>query len=119
MSTTDINTGSAPAVNAGVCDQRHSFGEFGWVKLTQTQYDQLESKMGPEELNRCITYVDELAQSTGNRSRWKDWYLILRRCHEKGWHESGVRSTKQDIPKGASGVLGEAELEAIARVLKD
>ena len=115
--STSIDTGSAPAQAAGVCGEKHSFGEFGWVKLTDEQYDKLSKQLGYDELQRCITYVDEAAQSTGNRNRWKDWYLIIRRCHENRWYENRHFSTKPEIPKGASGILGEAELEAIQRVL--
>ena len=117
MSTT-IDTGSAPAETAGVCPEKSSYGEFGWVKLTEEQYRKLKDTLGPEELHRCITYVDEAAQSNGNRNRWKDWYLILRRCHENRWHETKSPHRKAEIPKGASGFLGEAELEAIARVMQ-
>lgn len=117
ISTTD--TGSAPAISAGVCGEKNSFGEFGWVKLTARQYDKLMNQWGYDELHRCITYVDEAAQSTGNRNRWKDWYLVVRRCHENRWYETRRSSTKEEIPKGASGTLGEAELEAIARVLRE
>lgn len=117
--TMSIDTGSAPAMGAGVCCETQSFGEFGWVKLTAAQYERLKDRLGYEELNRCITYVDEAAQSTGNRNRWKDWYLVLRRCHENQWYEKRHFSTKQDIPKGASGILGDAELEAIQRVLRE
>ena len=117
--STSINTGSAPAVAAGVCGEKNSFGEFGWIKLTDAQYEKLITMMGEEELNRCIVYIDELAQSTGNRSRWKDWYLILRRCHEKRWHETGYRTAKQEIPKGASGILGSIELDAIQKLMAE
>ena len=114
-----IDTGSAPAPGAGVCCDTQSFGEFGWVKLTPEQYEKLRDQLGYEELRRCITYVDEAAQSTGNRNRWKDWYLIVRRCHENQWYQNRPFSTQKDIPQGASGVLGEAELEAIRRVLAE
>ncbi len=121
MSYTNANTdtGSAPAcVEAGVSVAKYSFGEFGWVKLTRSQYEDLERRMGATELRKCITYIDESAQTTGNRNRWKDWYLLLRRCHEQRWYE--IRgSRKNDIPTGASGELGEAELEAIRRVLSE
>ena len=117
--STSTDTGSAPVASTGVCGEKHSFGEFGWVKLTDQQYEMLKDRLGYEELERCITYVDEAAQSTGNRNRWKDWYLIIRRCHENRWYETRHSSTRDEIPKGASGHLGEAELEAIARVLRD
>ena len=35
--STSIDTGSAPAQAAGVCGDKNSFGEFGWVKLTDKQ----------------------------------------------------------------------------------
>lgn len=119
MSRSDTDTGSAPACEeAGMSVEKKSYGEFGWVRLTDGQYADLESRMGAAELHRCITYVDEQAQTTGNRNRWKDWHLLLRRCHQDRWHE--IRSGgKQQIPTGASGELGEAELEAIRRVLTE
>lgn len=113
------DTGSAPAQDAGVCCEAQSFGEFGWIQLTAKQYETLREQLGYDELQRCITYVDEAAQSTGNRNRWKDWYLILRRCHENHWYETRRMNTKPEIPKGASGTFGAAELEAIQRVLRE
>ena len=98
-----------------VCQK--AYGEFGWVRLTQEQYLQLQGMMGAAELDRCITYIDRAAQTTNNRNHWQDWALVLRRCHESRWHEAACPS--DPIPKGASGVLGEAELEAIRRVMAD
>lgn len=118
--STSTDRGSAPARGgAGVCGEKKSFGEFGWVRLTDGQYEKLAAWMGYEELNRCITYIDELAQSTGNRRGWKDWYLILRRCYDKRWYETGCRNPKPEIPKGASGVLGPIELAAIQKLMAE
>jgi hypothetical protein len=97
-----------------VCKQ--AYGEFGWVCLTGEQYQDLEALMGAQELARCIAYIDRSAQSTNNRNQWQDWSLILRRCYEGRWHDTG--RTVEPIPKGASGVFGPAELEAIQRVLQ-
>lgn len=118
-SITDRYTRSAPSRpvgQEGVCVEKQAFGEFGWVKLKPEQYRKLVAQWGPEEVERCITYVDEAAQSTNNKNRWKDWYLILRRCHRDQWH---TEEKKSPIPQGASGILGEAELEAIQRVLQE
>ena len=117
--STSTDRGSAPAAGAGVCEEKKSFGEFGWVRLTDGQYEKLADLMGYEELNRCITHIDELAQSTGNRRGWKDWYLLLRRCHNHRWHETGCRNQKPEIPKGASGVLGAIELAAIQKLMEE
>lgn len=65
--------------------ERHKHGDYGWVRLTDAQYDALLADMGEEELTRCITYIDESAQATGNKNKWKDWNLVLRKCHREQW----------------------------------
>lgn len=95
------------------------FGQYGWVQLTQDEHHQLELMMGPDVLGKCIRYIDQSAQSTGNRNKWQDWFIVLRRCYEGHWYEPKGRSapTYDAIPTGASGELGEAELEAIRAVM--
>ena len=60
-------------------------GEYGWVKLTDAQYEKLLADLGQEELDRCIRYVDESAQKTRNKNKWSDWNLVIRSCHRDGW----------------------------------
>ena len=73
--------GGSPAPKA----KAHKHGANGWVLLTDEQYARLAEELGAEELARCIAYIDEQAQSTGNKNRWKDWNLVLRRCSREGW----------------------------------
>ena len=117
---TGTKSGSAPA-GAGICAREKAYGEYGWVKLTDQQYHSLQSQMGDVVLGKCIHYIDRSAQSTGNGHRWKDWHLMLRRCYEEGWYLPTDRKAthRKTVPQGASGELGEAELEAIRRVLAE
>lgn len=71
---------------------RHKHGANGWVRLTDEQYIRLLKEFGPAELERCITYVDESAQITKNKNGWKDWNLVIRKCHREKW---GVKPQKQ------------------------
>lgn len=64
---------------------RKEFSRYGWVKLTQEEYDRLVADFGEAEAKRCIDYIDEAAQSTRNKNRWRDWNLVVRRCHRDGW----------------------------------
>lgn len=64
------------------------YGQYGWVVLSDQNYEQLMNEMGDAELQACITYIDESAQSTGNRKNWLDWCAVLRRCHQRQWHKS-------------------------------
>lgn len=71
---------------------RTSYGEYGWVKLSEEEYTRLINEYGEAEVQRAITYVDESAQSNGNKNRWKDWNLVLRKCIRNGWGKSGVNN---------------------------
>ena len=77
----------------------HACGEYGWVKLTDEQYTKLEQDLGEEELLRCIRYVDESAQQTGNKNKWKDWNLVIRKCSRDGWGKTNTQTAPAQ-PKG-------------------
>lgn len=98
QSITESITADKPPAPAKVT--RKSYGEFGWVKITDDEYNRLLNDLGEAEAKRCISYVDESAQATGNKNKWRDWNLVVRKCHKQGWglnqqqknvgYESGV-----------------------------
>lgn len=71
----------------------HKHGAYGWIQLTEAQYHQLLNDLGKPELDRCINYIDESAQATSNKNGWKDWNIVLQRCHKGGW---GVNQQRGD-----------------------
>lgn len=83
---------------------KHKHGTYGWVLLTEDEYDRLVSDLGAAEAKRCINYVDEAAEQTGNKNKWKNWYLTVRKCHRDGW---GARNTKNDTGFATSNPFAE------------
>ena len=77
---------------------RKKYGSFGWVRLTGEEYVKLVADFGEAEALRCITYVDESAQSTGNKNKWRDWNLVIRKCHRDGWGLSQNSNTRGSTP---------------------
>ena len=77
---------------------RESFGEYGWVKLTEEEHNRLINEYGLSEVQRAISYIDESAQSTGNKNKWKDWNLVVRKCIRDGW---GKRQQPQQSTGGS------------------
>ena len=75
---------------------RSQFGEYGWVKLTDDQYNKLLSYMGQSELDRCIQYIDESAEQTGNKNKWKNWYVVIRKCYREAWGKK--KSQENNVP---------------------
>jgi len=78
---------------------RRKRGEYGWVKLTDEEFERLRHELGDEELQRCIAYIDESAQATGNKNKWKDWNLVIRKCNRDSWglsRRQAPRSSTED-----------------------
>lgn len=72
------------------------YGEFGWIRLTVEQYEKLLADLGEAELARCIQYIDEAAQQTGNKNKWKDWNLVLRKCSRERWGVKNSAAVEED-----------------------
>lgn len=77
---------------------RKKYGSFGWVRLTGEEYARLVTDLGEAEALRCIAYVDEAAQSTGNKNKWRDWNLVVRKCHRDEWGLSKAANTRGSTP---------------------
>ena len=81
---------------------RTARSRYGWIRLSDEEYHRLLNDLGPEEAARCIAYVDESAQATGNKNKWRDWNLVLRRCHRDRWG-LGRAADKPQAVKTAAG----------------
>lgn len=88
---------------------RKKYGPFGWVRLTEEEYLRLVADLGEQEAKRCMDYVDEAAQSTGNKNRWKDWNLVVRKCHRDGWGLSKSTPARGGTPLPDYSLNGGAE----------
>lgn len=78
---------------------RTAYGEYGWVKLSEEEHTHLINKYGETEVQRAIDYVDELAQSNGNKYKWKDWNLVVRKCIRDGWGANGGKNGTHDVQR--------------------
>lgn len=76
-------------------------------------------ELGFDEESIGLAY-ERTCLNTGGLN-WAYMNTILQRWHEKGLHDiQSIRSGDQKpVPKGASGQLGEAELEAIQKLMRE
>ena len=90
------------------------------LTAAEERYAQSWLDMGTDEEMISMAY-ERTCLNTGGLN-WVYMNKILQRWHEQGFHTAeDVRSGDQKggMPKGASGQLGAAELEAIQRVLRE
>ena len=99
---------------APTSEVRKSYGTYGWVKLTDGEYHRLLNDLGEAEVKRCIAYIDESAQTTNNKNKWRDWNLVIRKCHRDGW---GLQA-KQSVQQTGRRELDSDEMEAIKKLLE-
>ena len=65
---------------------KHKYGEYGCVLLTTSQYDKLVSDYGDKNyIDKVINRVDELCKMTGNKYKWKDFNLVIRKVIRENW----------------------------------
>lgn len=66
-------------------DVRHKHGTYGWVKLSKSEHKHLISDYGEKVALFYINLVDEKAQQTGNKNKWRDWNLVVRKAIREKW----------------------------------
>lgn len=90
-----------------------------YLTAAEERYAQSWLEMGFEDDVITMAY-ERTCLNTGGLS-WAYMNKILTRWHAAGLHTGAqVRAgDKKDIPKGASGQLGDAEMEAIQRILRE
>ena len=104
------NNVTGAAAPAPVMPAKKAYGQYGWVKLSDAEYGRLAKEFGDAELKRCIQYIDESAQTTGNKNRWKDWNLVVRKCHREQWgvHRGGSQAAGQR-PSASAGAVNDLQ----------
>lgn len=90
--------GAAAPTRTAAKEKRHKHGKYGWVLLTDEEYKRLVADLGEAETARCIAYVDEAAQSTGNKNGWKDWNLTVRKCSRDNWGKQQSSFKSRNAP---------------------
>jgi len=87
-----------PSPNA----EKKKYGAYGWVRLSDTEYNRLVSEYGDKTVLHYIKVVDEKAQQTGNKNKWKDWNLTVRNAIKQKWGTSTTNGAASPAGQGAS-----------------
>lgn len=62
-----------------------SYGEYKWVKLTDSELEKLIEKYGAELTAKAIEFVDLQAEKTKNRNGWKSWSAVIHNAIRNNW----------------------------------
>lgn len=65
------------------------YGEYKWIALKESQYNKLVEDYGKEKIDLTIKLLDEYLQGNGNKNKYKDFNLVIRRAIRDKWFERG------------------------------
>ena len=78
--------------------EKHRYGEYGRILLTDKQYENLIKEYGKEKVDIQIQKLDEYIQSNDNKNKYKDFNLVLRKSIRENWFNNNIRNTKNYKP---------------------
>ena len=100
---------TAEAVPAPSKEQKHSYGEFKHVKLTDIEYQKLIDEYG-DIAQKCITFLDEYIERKGYKA--KSHYLCIR----GGWVLDAVKERER---KSSSGNKAAEQLDSAYQMMQE
>ncbi len=66
-------------------EQKHKYGTYGRVLLTDKQLEKLKEDFGEEFILQAIDRLDEYIQSNNNKNHYTDFNLVLRKAIREKW----------------------------------
>lgn len=83
---THINNTNIKENNTEVLkEKKNSFGVYGRVKLTNTEYERLIKDFGEEETKEMIALLDEYVESNNNKNKYTNYNLVIRKAIRENW----------------------------------
>jgi len=73
-------------------EQKHKFGEYNHVRLTDKEYDKLKNDYGLDETKEAIKYLDEYIEMKG--TKYTSHYMAMRK-----WVFDAVKEKKKKNPR--------------------
>jgi hypothetical protein len=70
---------------------KHIHGEYGWIKLSDKEYQKINEDYKEIDVNNQIKLLDEYIQGNGNKNKYKDWNLVLRKSIRDNWFDKTVK----------------------------
>ena len=94
---------------------RHKYGAYQNVLLSDSDFEKLQDEF-PQDFSDRIERLSEYMESTGKK--YKNHLATIRNWAKRDNSQKTVRDGKRNSIWGASGELGEAELDAIRQALE-
>ena len=72
-------------------NEKHCYGEFKRVKLTDKEYLKLTEDYGEEFIKKQINLLDEYIESNNNKNKYSNFNLVLRKAIRENWFKEKIK----------------------------
>lgn len=83
INNTNINTNNKEYIKEK--DERHKYGEYGRILLTDAEYQKMCEEYDKEFVDDAINKLDEYVESINNKNNYKNFYVVLRKAITGKW----------------------------------
>ena len=81
-------------------EEKHKYGEYKRIVLTDKQYENLCGEFGKDYIDFVINRLDEYVQSTDNKNKYKDFNLVIRKAIRDKWSILKENNQKVEFENG-------------------
>ena len=66
-------------------NQKHKYGEYQRILLTDDEYSKLCNEYGKDYINDVIKRIDEYVEQNNNKNKYKNFYLVIKKAIRDKW----------------------------------
>ena len=86
-------------------NEKHCYGEYKRVKLTDKEYNKLIEDFGEENLKKQIKYLDEYIESNNNKNKYTNFNLVIRKSFRENWFKNNIEENNNNYKQVGEGVI--------------
>ena len=90
-STVSVSVSDSVSVNnkeKNIKKEKHKYGRFGRVKLTDDEYERLVKEFTKDFIDNQIELLDEYVESNNNKNKYTNFNLVLRKSIRENWFKN-------------------------------
>ena len=117
VNVNDNNKYITTSSNISKKKEKHKYGKFGRVKLTDDEYFRLIDEFGENFIKKQIDLLDEYVESNNNKNKYSNFNLVIRKSIRENWFKNQQREPDWFNKKNESEVATKEEQIELEKLL--
>lgn len=97
-------------------NKKETYGTYGRIKLTISEYLRLREEFGEDFINKQIELLDEYVEMNNNKNKYNNFNLVLRKSIRENWFNKNTAMCLKEDYKDTK--ISEQEKQEVEEILK-